>query len=354
LRPFGLGDDAPFAAPAVACRPGKVLEAARRLAGLPALKRCRSQFLADRRDKTAVSGKAEDVVHTALFAPGHQRVARKARIGAQHDANIRPALTNLGDDTGHFLQRAGRAINVGRPQLRRQKLIAAEDVERQVAIAIVIAVEETALLVAVQRIVGGIQIENDLLGRFPERFQEQFDEECFDPASFVADLVVACRFGLAQFQPVERRLARHRRTILATGAKLAGQNRHHRIVAQFVVVVEVLVAQRNPEHTLAHQRLTVCSINAGRRTSRKHCAKRPTNPIARSAAPSSRAPASDVIDPPSKPATTSRRPMAANANDSAVHSVGIGGLSVLRQIVLAKQFSQIPNPDALHSVRYPG
>ena len=47
----------------------------------------------------------------------------------------------------------------------------------------------------------------------------------------------------------------------ATGAQssrraveLARQHRHHRIVAQLVVVVEILVAERNPEYPLAHQR----------------------------------------------------------------------------------------------------
>ena len=39
---------------------------------------------------------------------------------------------------------------------------AAEDVQRQIAVAVVIAVKEAALLMAVQRIVGGVEIEGDL------------------------------------------------------------------------------------------------------------------------------------------------------------------------------------------------
>ena len=35
--------------------------------------------------------------------------------------------------------------------------------------------------------------------------------------------------------------------------KLARQHRQHRIMAQFVVLVEILIAMRNPEHPLAHQ-----------------------------------------------------------------------------------------------------
>jgi hypothetical protein len=56
----------------------------------------------------------------------------------------------------------------------------------------------------------------------------------------------------------------------------------------------------------------------------EHPADRSTSPIARSAAPSGNAQASDVIAPPSNPATTARRSIAANSNSSALHSVGIG------------------------------
>jgi hypothetical protein len=38
---------------------------------------------------------------------------------------------------------------------------AAEDVERQIAIAVVVAVEVSALLLAVERIIGGVQVDLD-------------------------------------------------------------------------------------------------------------------------------------------------------------------------------------------------
>jgi hypothetical protein len=58
----------------------------------------------------------------------------------------------------------------------------------------------------------------------------------------------------AQLQTVQRALAGDRCTVLALGLQLAGQHRHHRVEAQYVVVVQVLIAQRHPEHPLAHQR----------------------------------------------------------------------------------------------------
>ena len=72
---------------------------------------------------------------------------------------------------------------------------AAEDVERQVAVAIVVAVEEPAFLLAVQRIVGGIQIEDDLLRSLPMRLQEQVDEQRLDRRRVVAHLVIPRRLG---------------------------------------------------------------------------------------------------------------------------------------------------------------
>ena len=126
-------------------------------------------------------------------------------------------------------------------------MAAAEHIERQIAVAVVIAVEEPPLLFAVQGIIGRIEVENDLLGRSLVRLQEQVDHEILDRHRIVADLVIARRLELAQLQPVERRFAGDRRTILPPRLELARQHRHHRIVAQLVVVVEILVAERNAD-----------------------------------------------------------------------------------------------------------
>ena len=132
-------------------------------------------------------------------------------------------------------------------------MIAAEHIERQVAIAVVVAVEEAALLMAVQRIVGGVEIEDDLPRRLKVRIEKEIDQKLLDGRGLMADLVVARGLRPAQLQPVERALARHRRAVLAPRRELAGQHRHHRVVAQLVMIIEVLVAQRDPEHPLAHQ-----------------------------------------------------------------------------------------------------
>ena len=77
------------------------------------------------------------------------------------------------------------------------------------------------------------------------RFEKQVDEQGLDRRRVVADLPVAGGDLARQFQPVQRRLAGHRRAILAPGLELARQHRHQRVVTKLVVVVQVGVAERD-------------------------------------------------------------------------------------------------------------
>ena len=106
-----------------------------------------------------------------------------------------------------------------------------------------------------QRIVGGIEVEDDLLRRLLVGVEEEIDEQAFDRRRVVADLVIARRFGAAQFQPVQRRFAGQRRTVGPLCLQLAGQHRQHRVMAQVVVVVQVLIAKRDADDALHHHGL---------------------------------------------------------------------------------------------------
>jgi hypothetical protein len=106
---------------------------------------------------------------------------------------VRPAHPDLRNDAGNLFYRTSRTINVRRPQLRRQQLLAAEHVERQIAIAVVIAVKEAAFLMAVQRIVRGVDIKNNRRRRNLVRFKEQRNELPFNRRSIMGDLVIARR-----------------------------------------------------------------------------------------------------------------------------------------------------------------
>jgi hypothetical protein len=70
----------------------------------------------------------------------------------------------------------------------------------------------------------------------------------------MADLVIVARFGAAEFEPVERALARQGRTIAASSREFANHRRQHRIMAKLIVIVEIFVAKGDAEYALANQR----------------------------------------------------------------------------------------------------
>ena len=154
----------------------------------------------------------------------------------------------------HLLDGAGRGVDVGAPELGRQQVPAAEDIKRQVAVAVVVAVEEPPLLVAVQRVVGGVEIEHDLLRRPVVGVEEQIHEQRLDRRAVVGDPAVAVGPGGAMLEPVERALSRERRAPAVPRLQPAKHHPEHRVVAQPVVVEQVLVAERNAEHPLPDQR----------------------------------------------------------------------------------------------------
>jgi hypothetical protein len=98
---------------------------------------------------------------------------------------------DLPDDALQLRHGAIRGVVVRRAQLGGQEMLAAEDVQGQIAEFLVIAVEEAALLMAVRRIVGGVQVQDDLRWRLAVGLQEQLDEESFDGLRTSDDLLIA-------------------------------------------------------------------------------------------------------------------------------------------------------------------
>jgi len=66
--------------------------------------------------------------------------------------------------------------------------------------------------------------------------------------------MVARRLQNAALQAIESRLAGDRRAILPPCLQFTGKDRHHRIMAQIIVVDQVLVAERHAEHPLPDKR----------------------------------------------------------------------------------------------------
>jgi hypothetical protein len=99
-----------------------------------------------------------------------------------------------------------------------------------------------------------IEVENDPLEWRAMRVEEEVDQQPLDRRRVMGDLAIAIRPDGRALEPVERALAGEWRTIRPSGCELAGQHRHHRIVAQLVMVDQVLIAERDPDHPLADQR----------------------------------------------------------------------------------------------------
>jgi hypothetical protein len=191
-----------------------------------------------------------------LLAPAHQLLAAEARVGTQEDRNVRPTLPDLRHDALDFLARPGGRIKVRSTQLRAQQMFAREDIQRQVTVVVVVAMKEPTLLMPVQWIISGVQIQHDLSGRLAVSVQEQLHPQPLDRCAVRHDLVIAihARRRRMQLQAVQRALARQRRALGSTRRrKLAQQRTEHRIVPQLLVVVEVLIPQRHAEHALAEQ-----------------------------------------------------------------------------------------------------
>ena len=169
--------------------------------------------------------------------------------------HARPALTDLRDDARHLFDRAVTARDVRAPLAGQQQVPTAEHVERQVAVLIVIAVEEPAFLCAVQRNVGVVEIQHDLARCTLMRIKEQIDQQRIDLRTVAIDLVILrCMASRRVLQAIERALASQRLAVCPQHRlQLARQHRKRRVLAQFVMIVEVFIPQGQPEDALSHQ-----------------------------------------------------------------------------------------------------
>src|SRR5213075_558840 len=96
-------------------------------------------------------------VDPLTFTPFHDRVPAESGISPDQNVHARPPLANLCHDTLQIRKRFFCRIDAGASQLSTQQKLATEDVQRQIAVAVVIAVKEPPFLMTVNRIVGGIQ-----------------------------------------------------------------------------------------------------------------------------------------------------------------------------------------------------
>ena len=203
----------------------------------------------------AVGGQADNIVDPRSLGPRKHRLAAKTGIGTQDDVHIRPVRPDPLDQPVKFRHNAGRHIPGGTAEQRQHRHAFAEHQEWHSAILLVIAMEELLFLVAVQRHIGGIKVENDLLRWHLVTLDEKLHHELGHGFEVGDNLAV---FALRpprrrQLEAVQGALARQWRAVSAAGLELAESGAEGLVVAPSVVIIEILVTQSQSKDTLADQ-----------------------------------------------------------------------------------------------------
>ena len=182
------------------------------------------------------------------------------------DGDVRPLFPQRVDHAHQVVVGAQRRVHRARPQpgdedVLRRRLA---DDQRKVLILSVVAVKQSQLLLAVGRIVGGVQVERDRGG---EPAAVALLEPLNAGGDVEVDELLEHRRRGQVLEPRQRRLRRQRLVLRQpVGDELEG-----RIVAQRVVIVAVLVAGEDAEHALAeHRRQRLPAIRLGIDQARRH------------------------------------------------------------------------------------
>ena len=211
----------------------------------------------------------------------------------------------------------------------------AEDIQRQIAVVPVIPVEEPSFLLTVHRIVRRIDIQHDARRRHRVRLDEHVYQQGVEPRFVIGHLLVPVSLGVLrpdQFQPVQRALSRQRRPAV---------RRPHPVFARRVPPCpprpppagraagchgrsDLRSPTRRPSHAGSPSPRPCARSSSDPGSPGKHSAARRHTPVHFSTARSSNAPALEVIVPPSKLATSRRRPTRGNSSWVGVHCVDKG------------------------------
>lgn len=191
----------------------------------------------------SILGQAEDILHAQPVAQPQQLPAAEPAIAAEDDPHVGPTRTDLphqqrGDRPGVL----GR-VDVARPQVGDERLAAAEDVERQEAVMTVVTVEETAFLLAVRGVVGGVEVQRDLRRRLVVAVEELVDQNLLQANQRTSRDAV--------LQSAERRRTGERSVFPGL---LFGRDLQRRIETQLLMIVPVFVAGRDGQDPLGEHR----------------------------------------------------------------------------------------------------
>ena len=217
-QPFGLGDHAAFAAPAVARAIAEALVAADRLLRIVRIPlQPVPQIVHQRLDpvfQPIIARQSQHVIHAARRAPRHQLVAAVGPVGADQDRHLRKSLPQPVHERRDRLHHARRHIATRRAQFRPHRPAVAEHQPRKVAVCMVVPVIEPMLLPAVQFHVRGIDVQHQPLRHLAPlaTHQIQLHEQLVERIEIHGDLTRFRRVPPVrrQLHPVQRAFAGQR------------------------------------------------------------------------------------------------------------------------------------------------
>src|SRR5260370_37307853 len=208
-----------------------------------------------------MASQSQTIIDLGLLssARGHDFLATKAAIGADNDLRFGAAFTHRGNDFLERLDRTPSRVPVAGAKLGPERDRADKGKEGQITVAAIEAVKETSFLMTVQRIVTGIQIDDDLLAMLGQTAHPHPQKGVLDRLMVGADFMTTCIFIVTEFQPVESRSAGQRLTLILrstlSSQRILFPDRYgkERIEPQKIMIIEILIACGQSQQTLGHQ-----------------------------------------------------------------------------------------------------
>src|ERR1700752_1439520 len=193
------------------------------------------------------------------FAPGHNLLATETAVGAPHDPRFGTTFSPRRNDLLKGVDCAASRVPIAGAKLSPERHRTDKGKQRQVTVAAIEAVRETSFLMTVQRVVGGIQIDDDLQAILGQAAHAHPQKAVFDCFMVGADFMATSIFIVAKLKAVKCRGAGQRLALILGSApaskRILFTDSHgkERIEPQKIMIVEILVPCGHAQQTLGDQ-----------------------------------------------------------------------------------------------------
>lgn len=195
------------------------------------------------------------------FDPGEKLIPAKATVGAQDDACLFPkAFPDLGNDELEGFKGAFCSVDIGFAEFGPKWDVPAKCIEREVAIVAIVAVIKGSFLLAVKRVVGGIEVDDDGPAFAGDALDSFFDEEIAKLFGMGLDLLLLVDFVAAKFESIEGAFSGQSFAFVLIVKALPTQKvvpsasgGEDGVMPELVLVVEVFISERKAMDPLAEK-----------------------------------------------------------------------------------------------------